>query len=78
MRIIYTRHAEQRMKQRKVSPEQVAETLEAPDDVLPGDNGEEIAIRRYGVREVHIVYEEVDVDTVAVYTVMKPRVHIRG
>ena len=70
----YTPHAKQRMMQRKVSPEQVVEAIESPDEILPGDNGEEIAVRRYGIREVRVVYEEVDVDTVVVYTVMKSRV----
>lgn len=74
MHIIYTRHAEQRMIQRKVSREQVVETIESPDEILPGDNGEEIAVRRYGAREVCVVYEEVEADTVVVYTVMKSRV----
>jgi NADPH-dependent ferric siderophore reductase len=75
MHIIYTLHAKQRMVQRKVSPEQVVEAIESPDKILPGDNGEEIAVRRYGIREVRVVYEEVDVDTIVVYTVMKSRVH---
>lgn len=74
MHVIYTRHAEQRMIHRKVSPEQVVETIESPDEILPGDNGEEIAIRRYGARELRVVYEEIEADTVVVYTVMKPRV----
>jgi hypothetical protein len=74
MHIIYTRHAKQRMIQRKVSSEQVIEVIESPDEILPGDNGEEIAIRRYGTREVRVVYEEIGVDTVVVYTVMKSRV----
>jgi len=74
MRVIYTRHAKQRMEQRKVEPEQVEETLEMPDEIVPGDNGEEIAIKRYGNREVRVVYEETGADTVVIYTVMKPRV----
>jgi len=74
MHIIYTRHAKQRMIQRKVSPKQVVEAIELPDEILPGDNGEVIAVRRYGIREVRVVYEEIDVDTVVVYTVMKSRV----
>lgn len=74
MRIIYTRHAKQRMEQRKVTPEQVEETIESPDDVLPGDNGEEIAIRRYENYEVRVVYEETEANTVVIYTVMRPRV----
>jgi len=77
MQIIYTRHARQRMKQRKVEPKQVEETLETPDDLLPGDNGEEIAIKQYGNREVRVVYEETSPDTVVIYTVMKPRVRNR-
>jgi len=63
MQIIYTRHARQRMQQRKVEPKQVEETLEMPDDVLPGDYGEEIAIKRDGNREVRVVYEETSPDT---------------
>jgi hypothetical protein len=78
MRIIYTRHARQRMKQRKIKPEQVEETLEIPDELLPGDNGQEIAIKQYGNREVRVVYEETDVDSVVVYTVMKPRIRRRS
>lgn len=74
MRIVYTHHAQQRMVQRKVSPEQVKETAESPDEVLSGESGEEIAVRQYGEREVRVVYEELDPDTVVVYTVMKPRV----
>lgn len=76
MRIIYTRHARQRMAQRKVTPEQVEETIESPDDILPGDSGEEIAVRPYGNYEVRIVFEETEADTVVIYTVMRPR--LRG
>jgi hypothetical protein len=72
--IIYTHHAKQRRAQRKISLEQVIEAIELPDEILPGDNGEEIAIKRYGNREVRVVYEETDVDRIVVYTVMKPRI----
>jgi hypothetical protein len=51
MQIIYTRLVMQRMQQRKV------------EDVLPGDYGEEIAIKRDGNREVRVVYEETSPDT---------------
>ncbi len=74
MQIIYTRHARQRMKQRKIDPEQVEKTLELPDEIIPGDNGEEIAIKQYGNREVRVVYEQTGSNTVVIYTVMKPRV----
>jgi len=75
MRITYTHHARQRMIQRKVSAEQVVETLESPDEVILGDGGEEIAIKRFGAREVRVVYQEVDAESLVIYTVMRPRVH---
>ena len=74
MQIIYTRHARQRMKQRKVTEEQVQETLTDPDEIEPGDNGGNIAIRRYGWREVHVVYDEPEEDKYIIYTVIKPRI----
>jgi hypothetical protein len=74
MRIIYTRHARQRMKQRNVTEEQVEETLAMPDEVEPGDNGGDIAIRRYGAREVRVVFVEPEDDNYVVYTVIKPRI----
>jgi hypothetical protein len=75
MKIVYTHHAQQRMAQRKIDPAQVTETLESPDNVIPGDQREQIAIRNYGNREVRVVFEDIDDDTVLVYTVLKPRVH---
>ena len=74
MEIIYTRHVQQRMAQRKIAAEQVLETLETPDEILPGDNGEEIAIKRFGNREIRVVYEETAPNRIVIYTVMKPKV----
>lgn len=62
------------MSQRKIEPAQVAETLEGPDSVIPGDGHEQTAIKNYGNREVRVVFEDVGDDTVVVHTVMKPRV----
>ena len=75
MRITFTHHAKQRMIQRKISADQVAETLESPDELIAGDSGEEIAIKRFGVREVRVVYRETDDGSFLVYTVIKPYVH---
>lgn len=74
MQIIFTRHARQRMKQRRVTEKQVEETLTDPDKIEPGDNGGDIAIRRYGGRDVRVVYSEPSEDKYVVYTVIKPRV----
>jgi hypothetical protein len=79
VRIVYTYHAKKRMGQRKVTSEQVEEVLAWPDDTLPGEWNEEIAIKRFGVREVKVVYEEdSDRDVVVVYTVISRRLKGRG
>lgn len=77
MNIIYTHHAQQRMGQRKVRHEEVVETLEDPDEIVPGDNGGDMAIKRYGYREVRVVYAEPEEETFLIYTVMKTRIHHR-
>lgn len=77
MRIIYTRHARQRMMQRAVTEQQVEETLSDPDAMEAGDNGGDTAIRRYGDREVRVVYGELRDGVYVVYTVVKPRLQSR-
>lgn len=74
MKIRYTRHARQRMAQRNIRDEQVIETLESPDEILQGDRLEMIAVRADGVREIRIVYEEADEDTIIIYTVIQSRI----
>lgn len=73
MKIVYTYHARKRMTQRKVTPEQVEEVLTWPDDILPGERDEEIASKRFGIREIRVVYEETGRDIVVVYTVISKR-----
>jgi hypothetical protein len=36
------------MRQRKISEAEVIETLEAPDEIIAGDEHEDIAVRQYG------------------------------
>lgn len=76
MRIEYSEHAQVRMASRDVSEADVRETLESPDAIWPGEVGaEEIAVRRYGNRDVRVVYEELATDHVLVITVMKPKIY---
>ena len=63
MQIIFTRHALQRIRQRKVSEEQITETIELPDEILPGDGDEEIAVKSYDDRVVRVVYRQIEPDT---------------
>ncbi|MGB0386249.1 MAG: DUF4258 domain-containing protein [Ardenticatenaceae bacterium] len=71
---VYTNHAKQRMAQRNVNEQQVKETVMSPDEVLIGDYGEDIAIKRYGSRELRVPYEEIDGDMILVITVINRRV----
>ena len=64
------------MIQRKVGEDLVSESLASPDELIPGERGEEIAVKRFGAREVRIVYRETDEGSILIYTVMKP--HVRA
>ena len=73
MRIIYTRHALQRMSQRNITEAQVVEALEWSDEILPGDHNEQTAVKQLGARELRVVFEEIEPDTYLIYTVIKPK-----
>jgi len=77
VQIIYTRHARKRMQQRGISAAEVEETLEFPDEILSGDNGEEIAVKQYGNRELRVVFAATTAETVLIYTVIKPKIKRR-
>ena len=77
MQLIFTLHALQRMRQRKVSEEQIVETIELPDEIFPGDGDEETAVKSYGGREVRVVYREIEPETYLILTVIKPRIITR-
>jgi len=62
------------MRQRKISEAEVIETLEAPDEIIAGDEHEDIAVKQYGTLEIRVVYEERGQETVVVYTVMRRRI----
>ena len=74
MEIRYTHHARQRMSQRNISEDEVAGTIESPDEILIGDEGEEIAIHLYGGVEIRVVYFVEDDGNLVVITVIKSRV----
>ncbi len=73
-RIILTNHALKRMKERGVPRWQVERTIFEPDGaVQPGEFDEEIAYRRFGNREIGVVFEETKRDVIIVYTVFVRR-----
>lgn len=73
MRIIYTRHALQRMSQREITETEVVDALEWPDEILPGDHNEETAVKQAGARELRVVFEKIEPDTYLICTVLKPK-----
>ncbi|MCS7266204.1 MAG: DUF4258 domain-containing protein [Armatimonadetes bacterium] len=72
MRVIFTKHALRRMKERNVSAKEVHEALLNPD--RPYELGkigdEEIAVKRFGRKEVRVVFEEKKAGELIVYTVI--------
>jgi hypothetical protein len=61
------------MIQCRIGEQQVLETLEWPDEVLPGDLNEETAVRRFGAQEIRVVYEEIEPESYLIYTVIKSK-----
>jgi len=67
--ILYTKHARQRMKERKVSKEQVEATVLNPDRWHYGEDGEIIARRKIDKRTVEVAYLSLP-EAIKVLTVM--------
>jgi hypothetical protein len=64
------------MRQRRIVEAEVVETLEVPDEIIPGDEHEEIAVKQFGTREIRVVYEETGQETVVIYTVIRRRFRV--
>lgn len=60
MQVRFTRHARQRMLQRRIAEREVIYVLEAPDELNDGDMGETIAVKRLLDDELRVVYQEDD------------------
>lgn len=58
MPIRFTRHASRRMIQRRISEQDALDTIESPDNVIVGEMGEMIAIRRHLRDEIRVVCED--------------------
>ena len=78
MQIRFTRHASRRMIQRRISEQDALDTVESPDDVLVGEMGEMIAIRRHLRDEIRVVYEDHPDGVIVVITVIRTRISEQG
>lgn len=46
------------MEERNISKQAIEETIEEPEQVLPGDGESEVAERRYGKQIIKVAFEE--------------------
>lgn len=54
-KIIWTNHARQRSKDRKITENQISETISSPDSTLNNPDGSIELVREYGKQKVHVV-----------------------
>ena len=73
MELHFSHHALQRMKQRHVDKENILLTLESPDDVWSGENGEEISVRDFGTYVVRVVYQKREPEVYVIITVIRSK-----
>lgn len=59
MAIYYTKHATERMRRRNVTKRQVEEALYNPDWTEKTRDEREISIKRYGKREIEVIYKKI-------------------
>jgi len=78
MQIRFTLHAARRMVQRRISEQDVLDTIESPDDIVVGEMGESIAIRRHLRDEIRVVFEEKPDGVYVVITVFRTRISEQG
>jgi len=78
MTVKFTLHASRRMVQRRVSEQVVLDTIDSPDDIVIGEMGESIAIRRQLRDEIRVVYEENPDGVYVVFTVIRTRISEQG
>jgi len=60
MEIIYTKHAEEKLKEREIDKGLVESTLEKPDRTLDSKFGRKIAQKLIGKKLLRIIYKEED------------------
>lgn len=66
------------MIQRRISEQDALDTVESPDDVIIGEMGEMIAIRRHLRDEIRVVYEDNPDGVIVVITVIRTRISEQG
>ena len=66
--IIYTRHARSRMRQHRISIDNVVETIAAPDQLLPGVKNRYNALKRIGNKIIRVTWVKEN-DRIVIITV---------
>jgi hypothetical protein len=55
MNIVFSRHANLKIAQRRLSRQKILNTVARPDTIRPGHSGREIALKKFGVKYLHVV-----------------------
>lgn len=58
MTIIWTNHAKKRISDRKISKNQVIQTINSPDSKINNEDGSIEVTREYGNQKIHVVVKE--------------------
>lgn len=69
MVILYTKHAKPRIKQRELSPKQIAETIKRPDKILPSFKNRQLLRKDFSGKtlEIALVREKSDIIILTAY-----------
>ena len=69
--VIYTRHARRRMKWRKISEQEVEQTLKKPDKINSLPDGRQNAFKTIGQRYIKVSYRDLETEKVVISVVDK-------
>ena len=69
--IIYARHARRRMKWRKISEEEVEQTLRNPDKIDSLPDGRQNAFKVIGERYIRVSYRDLEMEKIVISAVDK-------
>lgn len=66
MKIIFSEHAEIKIKQRKLSKELINKTILAPDFIIPGNSNRERAYKKFRTQHLEVVFIKDGVVTIVI------------
>ena len=78
MDIYLSRHARNRVKKFRISPQEVRETIDMPDFTEPSEKGRQNAWKKKGNRYIRVTYLKEEAEIVVITVTLKERPARRG